>query len=115
MQRKPKLPKMDWPEVTIIYVGDGRCDMTGARRNDAGEWLYSKWSYIPETELNQFLHPFLEAGFTVIDVRAAANLHTPGMGTATPILVIRPGVNPRDASQAATQLHQAILDLPDEP
>ena len=99
------------PEVIIIYVpGDGQAHMTGARRNPASKWLYTKMSLMPESELNGFLKEMMERMHTVIDLRTLANMKIAGMGNATPIMVITAGVDVRDAAQATAQFHKAILD-----
>lgn len=110
LQRMLKSQKMNHPEVIIIYAPNGASAyMTGANWNGK-EWRYTKSSEMPESDVNGFLQVFLEEKYTVIDARVQANLAKPGMGDATPILVVRPDVNLRHATQAAAVLHQAILD-----
>ncbi len=104
--------ELNHPEVLIIYAPQGStAQMVGANWNGS-KWLYSaKWVEMPEEDLNGFLSVFLEAKYTVFDIRAQANLVRPGMGDATPILVVRPDIDLRHASKAATELHLAIMKV----
>ena|SRR5690348_3094971 len=115
LRRMLNSKKMDHPEVIIIYAETGGiAQMTGAHWNEAG-WSYSKWTQMPEHDLNGFLQVFLEANYTVVDARLQANMKRPGMGDATPVMIVRPDVNPSKAVQAVAQLHQAILDSEELP
>lgn len=103
LKRMLKSKNMQHPEVIIIYAIKGQtAEMTGANWNGS-VWRYSKWTQMPEPDLNGFLQVFLEANYRVVDVRAQA-------GDATPILVIRPDIEMRKAAKAATNLHLAIMN-----
>lgn len=102
------------PDGIVIYVpGDHPACITGLHLK-GGQRSWSKWTYLPEAEVNNFVRDLLESGWSVSDNRAAANLHTPGMGRAVPILIAAPGISMKDVAQAAAELHQAILNLPEE-
>lgn len=76
------------PELIIVYTpSDGQCHMIGAGRNEERKWKYSKWTFFPATELNEFLAWCLERGMHVIDARLLANMAQKGMGKATPIVI----------------------------
>lgn len=102
------------PEVMIIYTpGDGQAHIIGARRK-GGKWLYSGPVYEEEEGLNEFLSDMLELGHNVLDVRVKADIVMPGMSKATPVVVYQRHVTLKDAVEAAAQMHQAILDLPED-
>ena len=113
LQRMLNSKNMNHPEVVIIYAKkSGLARMVGAHHIDS-RWKYSNWTEMPEADLNGFLKVFLESKYTVIDMRVQANLAQPGMGDATPTLVIKHGVDWHQALEAAVRLHRAILSVKD--
>lgn len=106
--------KLKRPDGIVIYVpGNHDACITGLHLNK-GKRSWSAWQYIPTAEVNDFVNGFLESGWSVTDLRTLANMKLPGMGQATPILIAAPGVSIKDVALAAAELHQAILDSPDE-
>lgn len=110
-----KIKPEDKPEVLLIYVaGDNQCTIIGARRNADKQWRYSKPTYIPESGLAEFCMEMRHyEQYAVLDVRKQADLQTPGMGKATPVLLWKPHVDPREAAEAMRIMHTAILNSPD--
>ena len=105
---------MKEPQVVIIYVpGDGQMHMMGARRH-GNDWRYSKPVLMPESDLNDFIAWRKEEGMSVLDVRDAASVHTPGMGKATPIIMVQRGVTMHEGVSAMKRLHEAILAAPSD-
>lgn len=96
-------------EVTIIYVPDDGTTHSVSAFRHGGSWRYSAWIIRPESELAPTLAEALEEGCTVIDRRVEANLHTPGMGRATPIVIVYKGVDLQYGVDAMKVLHEAIL------
>lgn len=98
------------PELIVIFVpGDGNIHVIGGHYK-SGKWTYSKLVIMPEADLNPFVAERREAGMTYFDVRIWADLHTPGMSKATPVLLFKAGFNMDIAMQGYTKLHRAILE-----
>lgn len=103
------------PEVVIVYTpSDGNAHIIGATRTTGNKWLYSKPTIIPAGELAGFIKAYFGRTHYVFDVRHKANQQRAGMGSATPVLIAKHGVDLQVAVGAAEQLHTAILALPDD-
>lgn len=107
---------MSHPAVIVIYVpGDGQMHMVGCHRDNVVGWKYSKWSLLPESELDGFTGEMMRVfGMFHLDMRHLANIKTPGMRNATPVILITPGVTAAEASEAFSRLHMAILKSDDK-
>lgn len=109
-------PNLRLPEVIILYIRpNGEGHMSGAKQQTDGTWLYSKWVVLPPGDTTDFIEDTTaHEGYIAFDCRESAKAKTPGMENATPVILYRSKqVSLKDAVEASTKLHLAIINSPD--